>query len=63
MTTIDFYFDIHSPYAYLAFQRVPEIARKHDCLLNYLPIDLGRTKAAVAIPVRAPLKFPPKPAI
>ncbi|MFC7050919.1 2-hydroxychromene-2-carboxylate isomerase [Emcibacter nanhaiensis] len=60
MTTIDFYFDIHSPYAYLAFQRVPELARKHGCSVNYLPIDLRRTKTAVGNTGPAGIKIPAK---
>lgn len=57
---IDFYFDFWSPYAYLASHRLLEIAGKHDCWINYLPIDLRRAKVAAGNTGPANLDIPPK---
>jgi len=60
MTDIDFYFDIYSPYAYLASHRIAEIADKYDCAINYLPMDLKRAKAAVGNTGPANVDIPKK---
>lgn len=45
--TIDFYFDLMSPYAYLAHVRLPCLVEAHGAHLRYHPIDLGKVKLAV----------------
>ena len=44
--TIDFYFDFISPFSYLAQLKLPEIARKTGCDLEYWPIDIPEAKIA-----------------
>ena len=44
--TIDFYFDFISPFSYLAQLKLPEIARKTGCELEYWPIDIPEAKIA-----------------
>jgi len=46
-TTIDFYFDFMSPYAYLAHTRLPALAARRGAQLRYRPIDLDRAKLAI----------------
>jgi 2-hydroxychromene-2-carboxylate isomerase len=36
-STIDFYFDFPSPYAYLAHTQLPKIAAEHDATVSYRP--------------------------
>ncbi|AIT82629.1 MULTISPECIES: 2-hydroxychromene-2-carboxylate isomerase [Sphingomonadales] len=43
---IDFYFDFISPFSYLAQLKLPEIARKAGCELEYWPIDIPEAKIA-----------------
>jgi len=45
-TTIDFYFDFMSPYAYLAHHRLIELASRHGAQIAYHPIDLQQAKLA-----------------
>ena len=45
-TTIDFYFDFLSPFAYLARHRLTQIADRHDCAIAWHAIDLAQTKLA-----------------
>jgi 2-hydroxychromene-2-carboxylate isomerase len=45
-TTIEFFFDFASPYAYLAHVRLPDIARSHGCSISYRPVDLPEIKRA-----------------
>jgi 2-hydroxychromene-2-carboxylate isomerase len=45
-TTIEFFFDFASPYAYLAHVRLPEIARRNRCSISYRPVDLPEIKRA-----------------
>lgn len=60
MTTLDFYFDFMSPFAYLAHSRLPGMARKYGCELAYRVIDLPAAKRAagntappnVSIPIK-----------
>jgi len=47
MESIDFYFDFLSPFAYLACHRLGQIAIKHQCVVNYIPIDLAAAKLAI----------------
>lgn len=42
MTQIDYYFATISPYAYLAGNRLEEIAARHGATIRYVPMDLGR---------------------
>lgn len=60
MNTIDFYFDFISPYAYLANARLPSIAEKYGCALNYRPIDLQAAKVAAGNTGPASAQIPPK---
>lgn len=41
MTHIDFYFDFVSPYAYLAFEHLPEVLEGLNCEVSCKPILLG----------------------
>ncbi len=43
---IHFYFDLVSPYAYLANVRLPGIAGRHGCKLAYHPMDIPAAKQA-----------------
>ncbi len=40
MRVIDYYFATLSPYTYLAGTRLEAIAARHDCGINYKPLDL-----------------------
>lgn len=42
MTGLTFWFDVHSPWAYLASYRVGDIARKHKLPLRWRPLHLPR---------------------
>jgi 2-hydroxychromene-2-carboxylate isomerase len=44
--TLDFYFDFISPFSYLAQVKLPDIARRHDCLIDYRPIEIPEAKIA-----------------
>ncbi len=41
MTTIDLWFDSLSPYAWLAFERLPQALEGHSIAVNYQPLLLG----------------------
>lgn len=43
---LDFYFDFMSPFAYLAHQKLPELAERYGYDLAYHPIDLPAAKLA-----------------
>ena len=58
--TIDFYFDFMSPFAYLCRQRLVEIAREHDCQIDYRPIELRRAKLAAGNDGPSNQKIPAK---
>ena len=45
-TTIEFFFDFLSPFAYLVHQQLPALAQRHGCELRYVPMDLPRAKRA-----------------
>ena len=38
MTSIDFYFDVISPYAWLAFDRLPQALAGHSVVVHYRPL-------------------------
>jgi 2-hydroxychromene-2-carboxylate isomerase len=60
MRKLDFYFDFMSPFAYLAFQKLPEIVQDHGISIVLHPVDLPRLKvlagntgpANVSIPIK-----------
>ena len=58
--TIDYYFDFMSPFAYLSTQQLVEIARKHDCMIDYRPIELSRAKLAAGNDGPSNQKIPAK---
>ncbi len=60
MSRIDFYFDLWSPYAYLASDRLAEMAERHGCTVNYCPIDLIRAKLSAGNTGPPNLAIPPK---
>ena len=41
MTAIDFHFDVISPYAWLAFQRLPQALEGHSVVVRYQPLLLA----------------------
>lgn len=43
---IHFYFDLISPFAYLANIKLPGIAARYDCTLSYHPMDIPSAKKA-----------------
>lgn len=44
---IDFWFDFHSPWCYLASTRIGAIARTHDAMLRWRPVHLANLVAAI----------------
>jgi len=58
--TLDFYFDIYSPYAYLGFHRLLGIAADCNCRINYQPVDLPHLKKAAGNTGPANIEIPPK---
>jgi 2-hydroxychromene-2-carboxylate isomerase len=42
--TIDFYFDFISPFSYLAYQRLPDLAERYGYMLAHHPADLADLK-------------------
>ena len=60
MATIDFYFDFHSPYSYLAHCQLPALARKHGATLVYHPVDLKAAKLAAGNTAPPTVAIPPK---
>lgn len=46
MLQIDYYFTTISPYAYLAGDRLEQIAARHGAEIRYRPVDMGRVFAA-----------------
>lgn len=44
---IDFWFDFHSPWCYLASTRIGEIARRHNATLAWRPLHLAKLMEAV----------------
>tara|TARA_Y100001970_G_scaffold291849_1_gene430668 strand:- start:204 stop:779 length:576 start_codon:yes stop_codon:yes gene_type:complete len=56
---IDFYFDVVSPYSYLASKLIGEIVKKNNAILNWKPILLGGIFKAIGRPI-APGLVPEK---
>src|SRR3954462_7498214 len=56
--TLDFYFDIGSPAAYLAWTQVPRLAQASGATLNYKPFLLGGVFQATGN--RSPAEVPAK---
>ncbi|WP_113912051.1 2-hydroxychromene-2-carboxylate isomerase [Roseovarius dicentrarchi] len=50
MAQIDYFFSILSPYAYLAGNRLEEVARAHDAQITYKPIDFMAVMAHLGGP-------------
>ncbi len=50
MPTVDFYFDVVCPYAYLAFTQMPDLARRTGASVNYKPILLGGVFKSIEAP-------------
>jgi 2-hydroxychromene-2-carboxylate isomerase len=44
--SIEFFFDVASPYSYLAHVRLPSIASRHGRPIAYRPVDLSEVKRA-----------------
>ncbi|CAN7663039.1 2-hydroxychromene-2-carboxylate isomerase [Caballeronia sp. LjRoot34] len=47
MTSIDFYFDFVSPYAYIASTAIEQLAARHDCVVRWRPFRVGVTVTKV----------------
>jgi 2-hydroxychromene-2-carboxylate isomerase len=58
MKTITFYVDFVSPYAWLAFQALPDALQGHDCEVVYKPVLLGAILRHHGS--RGPAEIPPK---
>ena len=39
--TVEFYFDVGSPTAYLAHKRLQQLKQQYDCIIDYHPVLLG----------------------
>lgn len=57
---LTFYFDIMSPYCYLANVKLPDLARKHGCELIYHPMDIPAAKIAAGNYGPSNKEIPPK---
>ena len=56
---VDVYLSLSSPWTYLGWDRLHEIATRHDAKLNYYPVDFGIVFPAtggLALPKRAPAR-------
>ena len=56
---VDVYLSLSSPWTYLCWDRLHEIAMRHDARLNYFPVEFGLVFPAtggVALPKRAPAR-------
>lgn len=58
MTAVDFYFDIASPYSYLAATQIEAVAQKHGATVRWCPFLLGAVFKATdnAMPAAVPAK-------
>jgi 2-hydroxychromene-2-carboxylate isomerase len=54
---IDFYFDIISPYAFIAHKKIEKIQKKKKIFFNYMPILLGGLHNLAGITAPAFNKF------
>ena len=50
MPTVDFYYDVVCPYAYLAFTQMPEFAQRTGATINYKPMLLGGVFKSIDAP-------------
>lgn len=57
---LDFYFDFMSPYAYLAYRKLPALAREFDLLLTPRVVDLSAAKIAAGNTGPRNVDIPPK---
>lgn len=60
MNELDFYFDIYSPYSYLGFHRLLQIAEDKQYRINFHPVDLKQLKIAAGNTGPANIEIPPK---
>jgi 2-hydroxychromene-2-carboxylate isomerase len=60
MTTIQFYFDFVSPYAYLASGELAKLAKRQGCTIDYRPINLNAAKLAAGNTAPPTAAMPPK---
>ena len=58
MKSVEFYFDLGSPYSYLAYYRLLQIAEQQEIQIVYKPILLGGVFKATGI--RSPIEIPVK---
>jgi 2-hydroxychromene-2-carboxylate isomerase len=58
LKTVEFYFDVGSPAAYLAFTQLPAIAARHQAQIEWRPVLLGGIFKAVGN--RPPIEVAPK---
>ena len=58
MPVVHFFFDVVSPYAYLAFHLLPQTLEGLACRVNYRPVVLGALLKAHGTP--PPVQLPPK---
>lgn len=58
MTAVDFYFDIASPYSYLAATQIESVAQKHGASVRWCPFLLGAVFKATdnSMPAAVPAK-------
>ena len=57
--TFDFYYSLVSPWTYLGFARMLDIAKRHDAAINYKPVELAKVFAetgGLPLPKRAPAR-------
>jgi len=50
MPTVDFYYDVVCPYAYLAFTQMPDFAQRTGATINYKPMLLGGVFKSIDAP-------------
>ena len=60
MKNVEFFFDIFSPYAYLAFHRLTDIAKSTGTSIIYHPINLVKMKKAAGNTGPPNRAIPPK---
>ena len=58
MKSVEFYFDLGSPYSYLAYYRLLQIAEQQEIQIVYKPILLGGVFKATGN--RSPIEIPVK---
>ena len=57
---VEFYFDVGSPTAYLAYNRLKQLQKQYNCVIDYRPVLLGGLFKASgnSSPVMVPAKNP-----